>query len=276
MATILDRIIQTKRREVEAALSRHSLAEWRKLAEAAAPPRDFLGSVLPIKERCDMPRLIAEIKRKSPSAGEIVRDFDPVRIARVYHQHGAAALSVLTDETYFGGSPSFITAVRDAIPLPVLRKEFVIDDVQVCESRAAGADAILLIAEVLAVDDIARFTSLARDLGLAVLVEVHSESNLRAVLDRLGPPSRNGYLLGINNRDLAVQRTDLSTTARLAKLLPPGAPFVSESGIHTPEDVAIIRAAGASAMLVGESLLRGADIGARVDALIAPRFPPAP
>lgn len=276
MATILDRIIQTKRREVEAALSRHSPAEWRRRAERAAPPRDFLGSVLPANERSGVPRLIAEIKRKSPSAGEIVPDFDPVRIARVYHRHGAAALSVLTDETYFGGSLSFITAVRDAVPLPVLRKEFVIDEVQVCESRAGGADAILLIAEVLTVDDIARFKSLARELSLAVLVEVHSESNLRAVLDRLGSPSRDSYLLGINNRDLAVQRTDLATTTRLAKLLPPGAPFVSESGIHTPEDVAIIRAAGASAMLVGESLLRGDDIGARVDALIAPPSPPAP
>lgn len=276
MATILDRIIQTKRSEVEAALSRHSPAEWQKLAEAAEPPRDFMASVLLANARGGGPRLIAEIKRKSPSAGEIVRDFDPVRIARVYHQHRAAALSVLTDETYFGGSLAFIAAVRGAVPLPVLRKEFIIDEVQVFESRAAGADAILLIAEVLTVDEIARFTALARKLGLAVLVEVHDESNLRAVLDRLGPPSRDGYLLGVNNRDLAVQRTDVSTTTRLAALLPPGAPFVSESGIHTPQDVAVIRVAGASAMLVGESLLRGDDIGARVDALIAPRFPPAP
>lgn len=276
MANILDNIIRTKRREVEAALSRRAPAEWQRLAEGAAPPRDFMAAVLPTDVRGDTPRLIAEIKRRSPSAGEIVRDFDPVNIARVYHRHGAAALSVLTDETWFGGSLPFIAAVRDAVPLPVLRKEFIIDELQVFESRAAGADAILLIAEVLDVDDIARFTKLARKLGLAVLVEVHDESNFRAVLDRFGPPSRDSYLLGINNRDLAAQRTDVSTTTRLATLLPPGAPFVSESGIHTPEDVAVIRAAGASAMLVGESLLRGDDIGARVDALIAPRFPPAP
>jgi len=254
-------------------------------AATCPPPRDFAGAVagsIPTRPATTTvpaapqvtgfhaacppagPRIIAEIKKRSPSAGVLVADFDPVAIARQYHRHGAAALSVLTDEPYFGGRLEHIAAVKAAVPLPVLRKDFIIDDYQLYESRVAGADAVLLIAEVLGAARIAELLPVCHRLTLAALVEVHSEDNLRAVRAALGDPAVGHYLLGINNRDLTVQRTDLSTTARLAATLPPGVPFISESGIHTRTDVLAVGQAGACAVLVGEIMLRARDIGEKL------------
>ena len=263
--TILDRILETKREEVVAAKLRRPLDALRRDADRLPPARDFHAAVIGDGSGI---RLIAEVKKASPSAGLIVRDFDPVAIARKYHECGAAALSVLTDETYFQGRLEYIEQVRRDVPLPVLRKDFIVDEYQVFQSRAAGADAILLIAEVLDTKRIAAFRSIARELGLGVLVEVHSAEDLAGVLAELGPPSRDRYLLGINNRDLKAQRTDLATSVRLAATLPKGVPFVSESGIGQRSDVIALQEIGACAILVGESLLKANDIGAKIAELM--------
>ena len=264
--TILDRIVETKREEVAEAKRRRPFDDVCEAAQCTAPPRPFAQAVA-----ASTPggiQLIAEIKKSSPSAGLIVEDFDPVAIARVYHEHGAAALSVLTDETHFDGRLTYIEDVKQAVPLPVLRKDFLVDKYQIHESRAADADAILLIAEILEGAQIVDFTAASRNLGMAVLVEVHSEETLTAVLDALGPPSVDRYLLGINNRDLSAQRTDLSTMKQLSQLIPDGLPFVAESGIATRDDVEKARKTGACAVLVGEAILRADDIGAKIDELL--------
>lgn len=265
--TILDRILETKRKEVAEAKQRRPIAALQAAIEQASPPRDF-NSAVATKSLSGV-RLIAEIKKASPSAGLIVADFDPIAIARTYAAHGAAALSVLTDETFFQGRLNYIELVKHATALPVLRKDFIIEEYQVYESRAAGADAILLIAA--AFSDITALRQLfesARQLQMSVLVEVHNEAELRAVLDTLGPPGPDKYVLGINNRHLHTQRTDLSSTNRLSAMLPSGTPFVSESGIATRDDVLLVERAGACAILVGESLLKSGNIGRQIDSLL--------
>ena len=266
MRTILDRIVETKRRELAATKAVRPQDELQEQARQVEPPRDFQGAVVTPSPRGI--RLIAEIKKASPSAGVIVHDFDPAYIASVYQANGVDAISVLTDETYFQGHLDFISQVKTAVPMPVLRKDFLVDEYQVWESRAYGADAILLIAEILESDSLVRLRDVAAGLGLATLVEVHAVDNLRRVIDVLGPPDGNHFILGINNRDLAVQKTDLLTTERLASLLPEGSPFVAESGIGTRNDVLTIQRAGASAMLVGESILRSRDRGAKIRELL--------
>jgi len=263
--TILDRILETKREEVAEAKQCRPIADLRAAIERAAPPRDFY-SAISTKSALGI-RLIAEIKQASPSAGLIVAHFDPVAIARTYAAHGAAALSVLTDKTYFQGCLDYIAQVKQAVALPVLRKDFIIDEYQVYESRAAGADAILLIAAAL--PDFTsrwRLCETAHNFGMTVLLEVHDEVELQTIDVFLRWPDRR-YLLGINNRDLHAQQTDLATTTRLAAMLPPGTPFVSESGIATRDDVLRVQHAGACAVLVGESLLKAGDIGRQIDSL---------
>jgi len=264
--TILDQIVNTKRQEVATALQRRPVDELHRVMESIAPPRDFLEAVTGQGERTV--HLIAEVKKSSPSAGVIVADFDPVAIAKVYAASGASALSVLTDETYFQGHIDYIGRIKGAVSLPVLRKEFIIDEYQVYESRAAGADAILLISEILTLDEISRFYAIARRLGMTVLIEGHSAPALTAVLDRLAPPQDHGYLIGINNRDLKAQATDVRTTVEIARALPPGTKFVSESGLHTRRDVETVAGAGACAILVGESLLKSSDIAAKMRTLV--------
>jgi indole-3-glycerol phosphate synthase len=262
----LDRIVQTKREEVAQAGRCRPLADLQANLAGLDPPRDFFHAVTAPSPHGI--QLIAEIKKASPSAGLIAADFDPVAISQAYYRHGAAAVSVLTDETYFQGRLDFIEMVKRTVPLPVLRKDFIIDEYQLYEARAAGADAVLLIAEVLGADGIAELVPISGRLGMTALVEAHSAENLQSVLDAIGSPGPNTYILGINNRDLDLQRTDVNTTMRLAGLLPRGAPFVAESGISTREDVRKIRRAGACAMLVGESLLRAPSIEAQINALL--------
>lgn len=256
MPDVLAQILAHKRTEVEAACLHRPVEILQAEPAYHAVPRDFYAAVT--RGPTPAPRLIAEIKKASPSAGVIATDFDPVSIAGRYYTAGAAALSILTDARFFQGDLSYLQLVRARVPLPVLRKDFLIDAYQVHESRAAGADAVLLIAEALAPALLAELASLARSLSLTVLIEVHSEDSLRAVLAALGP-QRSGILLGINNRNLATQTTDISNTERLARLVPSDLPIVSESGIRMRADVLRMRAAGAAALLIGEALMRSDD-----------------
>ncbi len=256
--TILESIVETKRQEVARAREARPLKALKAEIAERTPPRDFYSAVV-APGRIG---LIGEIKRASPSAGLIRADFDAAAIAMTYEAAGARALSVLTDRQYFQGDLSLIAAVKAVAGLPVLRKDFLIDEYQVYESRAAGADAVLFIAEILPIENLERMSALAAGLGMAGLVEVHNAEQLTAVVHVVRPERR--VLLGINNRDLHSQRTNLDTTRSLAKLLPPGMPFVSESGIQCPADVVSMRQCAASAVLVGESLMRADDLAAKV------------
>lgn len=261
---ILDQILATKRQEV-ALLP--PLAELERLAAQAAPARGFKAAL----ERAANPvAVIAEVKKASPSKGIIRPDFDPVAIARSYEAGGAAALSVLTDVSYFQGSLEYLKAIRAAVDLPLLRKDFIIGGAQILEARAAGADAILLIVAAFAgpsadgrtVEQLAGLLKLTRDLGMDGLVEVHDEDEMQIAAE-IGAD-----LIGINNRDLRTFVTDLAVTERVARLCPAGALLVSESGLFTAAEVQRVHAAGARAILVGESLMRQPEPGAGIGPLV--------
>lgn len=259
MPTILDRIVETKRREIAAARASVPDAEMERRAAAAPPGRDFRGAI----RKFNFITLIAEVKKASPSAGVIRADFDPVAIARTYEAHGAAAISVLTDAEYFQGSLAYLAAVKAAVQLPVLRKDFVLDRYQLLEARAAGADAVLLIAECLPGNELYALQREASALGLHTLVELHDADQLPRVLD-CGAP-----VIGINNRDLRTFTTRLEHTLELLPKIPADRTVVSESGIKVKADLERLGRAGARAVLVGESLMRAPDIGAALDALRA-------
>jgi len=264
----LDQIVETKRKEVARARGSRPLAGLKAAARDLPEPRDFHGAVAAPPARGV--NLIAEIKRKSPSAGLIRPDFDPVSLARLYQAGGANALSVLTDEPYFDGRLEFIEKVKDAVPLPVLRKDFMIDAYQIYESRVAGADAILLIGEVLETQQLAEMLDLACELGMTSLIEVHEADTLARLQAAVGFPNHKRGLLGINNRNLKIQQTDLSTTESLAGMVGPGTIVVSESGIRTRRDVERLIRAGARALLIGETFMRAPDIAAKITELLGP------
>lgn len=256
--TILDEIVASKRREIAAARLRMPLQEMEDQAASAPPVRDFRAALAgpgPIQ-------LIAEVKKASPSAQVIREDFDPVAIARTYQAHGAACLSVLTDTPYFQGHLSYLARIRASVAVPLLRKDFLIDEYQVVEARLAGADAILLIAEILDDKTLLDLLARARELGMAALVEFHDEANLERVV------AAGADLIGINNRDLRCFVTDIDRTLRLRARIPANVVLVSESGIRTRADVKRLEAAGVSAILVGESLMRADDIGLAVEQLL--------
>lgn len=257
MATILDRIVETKWREIATARAAVPDAELERRAADLPPTRDFRAAV----RRFAQITLIAEVKKASPSAGVIRADFDPVAIARTYEAHGAAAISVLTDRDYFQGNLRYLTDVRAAVGLPVLRKDFVLDRYQLLEARAAGADAVLLIAECLPGERLHTLQREASALGLHTLVELHDAEELPRVLD-CGAP-----VIGINNRDLRTFTTRIEHTLDLLPRIPADRTVVSESGIRTHADLVTLGRAGAHAVLVGESLMRADDIGAALDAL---------
>jgi indole-3-glycerol phosphate synthase len=270
MSTILDQIIESKRREVAERKERVSPESLRETIATLGRPRNFFHAVTGKPPGRKPLNLIAEVKKASPSAGVIREDFDAVAIARDYEQAGAQALSVLTDEPFFQGKLEYIHAVRDAVRLPVLRKDFIIDPYQVYESRAAGADAILLIAECLETSQLIDLQILATELNLTTLIEVHDMDNLMRVRDRvIGFPHRSYSLVGINNRDLRTFKTDLGTTLRMAELIEDRSVLVSESGIHTRDDVRKLAKAGVRAVLVGESLMRSGDVKAKVKELFS-------
>ena len=256
--SILDRIVRTKHEEV--ARIRPRLDALRAAAGEAPTPRGFAAAL----RRPHEVRLLAEVKRRSPSAGEIRPGADPVGIARGYAAGGAAALSVLTDREYFGGDLAFLRAVREAVEVPVLRKDFVVDPAQLWEARAAGADAVLLIARILEQPLLEELLALAGELGLDALVEAHTAEELDRAL------VAGASLVGVNNRDLDTFVTDLELAVRLAPRVPPGVTYVAESGIRTAGDVDRFGAAGVDAILVGESLMRRPD-GAAAAAALAGR-----
>ncbi len=261
--TILERIVETKRAEIAAAQARWPLAALEAKAEAAGPVRDFVGAL-----RARNPAVIAEIKKASPSKGVLRSNYDPGSIAKSYEKHGAACMSVLTDKDYFQGAPQHLQAARASCALPALRKDFVIDPYQVAESRAMGADCILLIAACQ--PPMKELERLARRYGMAVLVEVHDGEELEAALSLDTP------LIGINNRDLRTFETRLETTLELHKRVPKGRIVITESGILAPADVARMRAAGVNAFLVGEAFMRASDPGEALSGLfgqVAQSFP---
>ncbi len=265
MADILAQIVVDKRREVQEAKQRVPQDELERRARATPEPRNFFAAVTRPKGQL---RVIAEVKKASPSAGVIRADFDPVAIARAYHANGAAAISCLTDEKYFQGSLAYIAQIKEAVPLPVLRKDFIIDPYQVYEARAAGADAILLIAECLGEAELLDLLILATDLKLTTLVEVHDVESLLKVRPHIGFPHPAYTLLGINNRDLKSMTTDLNHTLRLLDMVENKDILVSESGIKTPRDVQRLRLAGVHRILVGEHLMRQPDVGAALRELV--------
>jgi len=254
-AGILERILARKREELEAARAAVPLAEMQRRAVAASPPRDFVGA-LRAKIAAGRPAVIAEIKKASPSKGLLRADFDPAAIARGYESGGAACLSVLTDRDFFQGAHQHLAQARSACALPVLRKDFVTEPYQVYESRALGADCILLIAAALARQDMQGLEAAARALGMAVLVEVHDAAELESALTLQTP------LLGINNRNLRSFHTSLQTTLDLLPRIPAGRVVVAESGISGRAEVAMLQGAGVPAFLIGEAFMRAPDPGA--------------
>lgn len=253
MSDVLEKIAAYKRDEVADRKRARTQAEVEAAAKLPSAPRGFLAALLTAHAPGRL-ALIAEIKKASPSKGLIRADFDPPALAKAYEAGGAACLSILTDTPSFQGADAFLTAGRDAVALPALRKEFLVDPWQVAESRALGADAILIILAM--VDDglAGELQAEAHRLGMDALVEVHDEAEM-ARAGKLG-----ARLVGVNNRNLRTFDTDLATTERLAALAPPGALLVTESGITGPADVSRLEASGARAMLVGESLMRQADV----------------
>ena len=258
--TILDEIVADKRREIAAAKERVPLAELERLAKDAPPLRDFLGSL----RRGQGIGIIAEVKKASPSAGVMKADFDPVAIARVYAEHGADCISVLTDEPHFQGQLSYLTAIRHAVPTPLLRKDFLLDPYQVVEARVAGADAVLLIAEILDDRTLTELTQRTHELGMHALVELYDAENLPRVL------ASGARLVGVNHRDLRTFVTSLERTLALAPRVPPDRLLISESGIRDADDIRRLKEAGARAVLIGETLMRADDIGAKLRELRAP------
>jgi indole-3-glycerol phosphate synthase len=258
MSDILNKILAFKAQEVAAAKSAKPLLQLRAEAEKALPPRDFTGAIR-AKIISGQPAVIAEIKKASPSKGVLRADFRPAEIAASYARHGAACLSVLTDEQFFQGNSEYLKQARAACTLPVLRKDFIIDEYQIHQARAMGADAILLIASALDVKQMLAFEKLAQDLGMAVLVEVHDGVELDAALQLATP------LIGVNNRNLRTFEVSLQNTLdllpRIASSSSGDRIVVTESGILNAEDVKLMRSHRVNAFLVGETFMRAADPG---------------
>ncbi len=257
MSTILDKIVASKRRELDERRAQRPVTELERRLADAPPLRDFRGAL----EKRGSVQVIAEVKKASPSAGIIRADFDPVAIAATYERHGAACISVLTDQPFFQGELAYLEAIRGRVNLPLLRKDFILDRYQVLEARTAGADAVLLIAEILPGAELPTLLRQIEELGMQALVELYDADNLPRVVDS------GARLIGINNRDLRTFVTRLEHTLELAAKLPAGCCLVSESGIRTHADIRLLQTAGVRAVLVGETLMRASDIGRKLDEL---------
>lgn len=264
MANILQTILETKRREVVEASACVSIDELKRKITELAPTRDFVRAIRS-KLALGQPAVIAEIKRKSPSAGlfRAEGDFDPAAFAASYAANGAACLSVLTDCEYFGGSADDLAAARKACPIPILRKDFVVSEYQIYEARAMGADAVLFIMDAMKIESFIALEDIAQSLGLAVLAESHTERQLEQALLLKTP------LMGINNRDLTMFSTDLETTIKLAPMVPVDRIVVTESGVENTQAVDLMRENGVYSFLVGGALMREADPGAALAQLFA-------
>ena len=253
--TILDEIVQHKREELSRRRREVSRGELERRCAGLTPPRDFAGALTPPPGGV---RLLAEVKKASPSRGVLAERFDPLGLATVYADNGAAALSVLTDEKYFQGSLDFLTTIRDQVSIPVLRKDFTLDEYQLWEARAAGADAVLLIVAILEAAHLRDLLQASTALGLATLVEAHTASEIDVAL------AAGSRIVGINNRNLKTFETRIETSVELLPLIPRGRLAVSESGFGSADQVRRVVAAGAHAVLVGESLVRASDVAAKV------------
>ena len=263
---ILDKILRHKRAEVAARRSDVPITDLKAHAADAPKPLDFAGALS--RNDAGLPAVIAEVKKASPSKGVIREDFDPVSIAKSYERAGASAISVLTDEKFFQGSLDYLARIKQNVMLPVLRKDFIIDEYQLFEARAAGADAVLLIVAALEKDALVRLMDCADDLGMQCLVEIHDESEMDAALET------GAGLIGINNRNLYTFEVSLDTTSRLLRsaecgLRNEGRKIVSESGIFTRSDMAKLGRLGVDAALIGEALMRERDIEAKLRELIS-------
>jgi indole-3-glycerol phosphate synthase len=268
LATILDEIIAYKRTEVEQAKERQPVQLLQKKIPGLPKCRNFYSAVT--KPHPRGVNVIAEVKKASPSAGLIRADFDPVQIAQTYERCGASAISVLTDEKYFQGKLDYLTAVKEAVALPVLRKDFIVDPYQVYEARAAGADAILLIAEALTPAVLMDLLILANELTLTALIEVHGADTLLQMRSMVGFPQKNYSVLGVNNRDLATMTVDINNTARLAELVDNRRELIAESGIKTRTDVEKLIRLGVGGVLIGQTLCESKSIEAKFNELFNP------
>ncbi len=257
---VLERILHAKRQELEAQKVQLPMRRAVEMASAAAPPHDFVAAI----RQPDRINIIAEVKRASPSGGEIRKSADPAAVARQYAEAGAAAISVLTDARFFLGAPEHLQAARRLVSVPLLRKDFIFDEYQLFRSRALGADSLLLIARILSIKDLKTLIGVTRSLHMEALVEVHSEEDLDKAI------GCGAAVIGVNNRDLGTMTVSLDTSLRLAERVPPGIVRVSESGIETREDIDRLRAAGYNAFLIGETLMRAPDPGAALGALLRP------
>lgn len=254
---ILDEICAHKRAEVAEAKRRVPLSELEERIEQRRKPRDFRAAL-----RMQGISLIAEVKRSSPTMGDVLDGIDPAELAGVYKQAGARAISVLTDARYFNGSLADFAAVRNAVPIPCLRKEFIIDAYQIYEARAWEADAVLLIVRILSDEQLRDYHKLVRSLGMTALVETHTAEEIERAIDA------GAHIIGINNRDLATFHVDINVTLELKKHVPGGHVLVSESGIHTREHVRRLEDGGVDAILVGEALVKSGNIGAKIQELL--------
>ncbi len=255
---ILKKIIAHKREEVATAKAATSIAELKsRIADLEDTPRGFERHLREAAQS-DWTAIIAEVKKGSPSKGVIRPDFDPLEIAEIYQDNGATCLSVLTDEKFFLGHLRFLALIRETVSLPLLRKDFICDPYQIYEARAAGADAILLIAAMLDLEQLREFHTIATEIHLDVLLEVHDEAEMGTAL------KTDCTVIGVNNRNLKTFVTDMGTTSRLAGMMPPDRLLVAESGINSRSDIVRLQQDGARAFLIGESLMREADIGRKL------------
>ncbi|MEQ9617555.1 MAG: indole-3-glycerol phosphate synthase TrpC [Deltaproteobacteria bacterium] len=257
--TILDTILENKISEIDEARESLPLQSLKELLKDSEAPRDFFRAIRPGGAL----KIIAEIKHASPSKGVFREDFDPVKIARSYSDAGASALSVLTDEKFFRGSLTYLRKVREAVGIPLLRKDFIVDPYQVYEARYYGADAVLLIVAALGQDMLEELLELTHSLGLNAVVEVHNEGELERALQA------GSRIIGINNRDLRTFEVDLGVSARLAKMIPPEIIVIAESGIGSSRDIGSLREEGVHVFLIGETFMKAPDPGAELKKLIS-------
>ena len=258
---ILTQIIEEKRKEIESCKNKVSLEELISTTEniKTKRKRNFFKHAI---EKPHKIHLIAEVKKASPSAGVIRKNFDPLKIALTYEANGASAISVLTDTKFFQGRISYLEDIKKKVSLPILRKDFIIDEYQIYESVAAGADAALLIADLISIEELKKFIDIGRHLNMDFLLEVHSEEDVKKAVDS------ECEIIGINNRDLHTFKVDLETTSRLLKIIPEGKVVVSESGIRTKENISYLKSLGVNAVLIGETFMRSTDIGQKMKELI--------
>lgn len=267
MDDVLATIVEHKKHEVEAARQRRSLQSVQEAALASPKPRNFFSA---LTRPAQTLRVIAEVKKASPSGGLIREDFQPVELALAYQRGGAAAISCLTDERFFQGSLAYLEQIKQAVDIPVLRKDFIIDPYQIYEARAAGADAVLLIAECLDEALMIDLLILATELQMTTLLEVHEVESLLRIRPHIGFPHPGYVLLGVNNRNLRTMTTDIRHTLRMLEMIEDPTILVAESGIRTPEDVARLQAAGVHRILVGEHLMRQPDVEQALRQLMTP------